>query len=115
MIQKIKIESILIQLSGQMTVNGTVKTIGLMNETTGLGLKRRLRKIQKELGEEWQQYIIDLQEIDKIEDAEEKKKETDRLLSETFELHCELAMMSEIEKIESDFNYDWDLIELIAK
>lgn len=98
-----------------MTLNGVTVQIGLMNETTGLGLKRKLRKIQRELLEERKQLQEDHAEAEKIEDEEERAKEIERLLSETFELKAEPAMMSEIEKIESNFNYDWDLIELIAK
>lgn len=115
MIEKQNIEAILIQLSGNLTINGVTKAIGLMNEVTGLGLKRKLRKIQRELSEEWKEYQSDMVEINKIEDEEEKGKELDRLRKETFELKSESAMMSEIEKVISDFNYDWDLLELIAK
>jgi hypothetical protein len=114
MIEKVNIESMLIQISGQMTINGETVKIGLMNENAGLGLKRKLRKIQKELIDELQQFRMDLDEVEKIEDVEEKTKEKNRLMSETFALKSEPVMMSEIEKIESDFNYNWELLELIA-
>ncbi len=110
MIKKNQLEGILIQIEGKQGD----KSIGLLNEETGLGLKRKLRKIQKELIEYWREYKVDIEEVEKIEDPEKKKVEIERLLSETVELKSEKAMMSEIEKISSSFSYDFEYIELIA-
>lgn len=111
MIKKYQLESILIQIEGRQDD----KNIGLLTEESGLGLKRKLRKIQKELIEYWQEYKNDIAEVEKIEDADKKKEEVEKLLSEVVELKSEKAMMSEIEKINSSFPYNFELLELIAQ
>lgn len=120
MIKKSQLNALLVQIQGNTTTklpDGSVevKEIGLLSEESGLGLKRKLRKIQKELMEYWEQFKSDAAEVDKIEDVEKKKVEAERLLNETVELKADKAMMSEIEKITSSFAYDFDLIELIAE
>lgn len=120
MIQKSKINDILIQIDGQLRITKPdgaveVKPIGLLNEDSGLGLKRKLRKIQKELLEHQVQFTNDKSEVDKIEDEEKKKVETEKLLNETVSLKSEKAMMSDIEKISSSFPYNFELLELIAE
>lgn len=120
MIKKSQLHAVLVQIQGSTKTtlpDGTehVKDIGLLSEESGLGLKRKLRKIQKELAEYWNQFNIDAGEVDKIEDKEKKKVETERLLNETVELKSEKALMSEIEKINSSFPYDFELLELIAE
>lgn len=120
MIKNSQINALLIQIDGTLSVKNedgttTTKGIGLLNEECGLGLKRKLRKIQKELFEHFAQFKTDLTEVEKIEDADKKKEETEKLLSESFELKAEKVMMSEIEKINSSFPYDFELLELIAE
>lgn len=120
MIKNIQINALLIQIEGNITTknqDGTssVIEIGLLHEESGLGLKRKLRKIQKELFEHFNQFKSDLAEVEKIEDADNKKEENEKLLNETFELKSEKAMMAEIEKISSSFPYDFELLELIAE
>lgn len=111
MIKKFQLESILIQIEGVQDS----KPIGLLTEESGLGLKRKLRKIQKELIEYWEEYKKDIAEVEAIADEEKKKVEVERLLSESVELKSEKAMMSEIEKINSSFPYNFELLELIAQ
>lgn len=120
MIKKSQLNLLLIQIEGTVTTtepDGTKKDthIGLMNEETNLGLKRKLRKIQKELLDHFNQLKADVEEVNKIEDAEKKKEELERLINETVELKSEKALMSEIEKINSAFAYDFELIELISQ
>lgn len=111
MIKKNQIEAILIQIQGYQSG----KPVGLLTEETGLGLKRKLRKIQKELIEYWTEYKKDISEVEAITDEDKKKVEIERLLSESVELKSDKAMMSEIEKINSSFPYDFELLELIAE
>jgi len=88
---------------------------GLLNEEMGLGVKRKLHKIRKELLTHQAELQEDAKEIDAIEDEEKKKEEADKLMSETVKLTAEPAMLSEIEKISSKTPYDFDLIEMIAQ
>lgn len=120
MIKKSQLNALLIQIEGHISVkkdDGSLemKPIGLLNEDSGLGLKRKLRKIQKELMEHYTQLSSDNAEVGKIEDVEKKKAEQERLLNEAVELKSEKALMSDIEKINSSFPYDFELIELIAQ
>lgn len=119
MIKKSELEAVLIQIEGHTIkeINGQkiIIPVGLLNEECGLGLKRRLRKIEKELMEHLNEYKQDILEVEKIEDQEKKKEERDKLFSETVELKAEKVLMSEIEKINSSFPYDFDLIEHFAQ
>lgn len=120
MIKKYQLNALLVQIQGSTKTTlpdatVVVKEIGLLSEESGLGLKRKLRKIQKELLEYWEQFKSDADEVNKIKDEENKKVEVERLMNETVELKAEKAMMSEIEKITSSFAYDFELIELIAE
>lgn len=120
MIKKYQLNALLVQIQGSTKTTlpdatVVVKEIGLLSEESGLGLKRKLRKIQKELLEYWEQFKSDAEEVQKIEDEEKRKVEAERLMNETVELKAEKAMMSEIEKITSSFAYDFELIELIAE
>lgn len=115
MIKKCQLNSLLIQIQGTVQSPSGVKEIGLLTEDSGLGLKRKLRKIQKELFEHLEQFKKDADEVNKIEDEGKRTAEAERLMNETVELKAEKAMMSEIEKINSSFAYDFDLIDLIAE
>lgn len=112
MIEKYKIEGILTQISATQNSDGTA--VGLLHENSGLGLKRKLRKIQVELLEAYRGLQADIDEVKKIEDPGNRKNEMERLMAETVDMKAEKAMLSEIEKIESKFPYDFSLIELIA-
>lgn len=115
-IKKYQIEPVLIQIEGQIPIgDGKVKAVGLLNEDAGLGLKRKLRKIQKELFEYLAEFRNDMAEVDKIEDKENNKSEREKLINEEVVLKSEKVMIIEIEKITSEYPYDFDLIELIAE
>ena len=103
-------EQVLIQIEGSK--DG--KEVGLMHEETGLALKRRLRKIQAELYAEYNQFQKDITEVGQIENEDERKQELDKLINEDYELKAEKASLLEIEKINSSFPYNFELIELIA-
>lgn len=116
MVRKEQIELILVQIEGVQTANGISTPVGLLTEESGLGLKRKLRKIQDELIKQYTQYRTDQEEVNnKIEDPDKRIEETKLLAAETFELTSEKAMLSEIEKIQSKFPYNFELIELIAQ
>lgn len=115
MILNSEVYGLLGQLDGWTMVDDKKIPNGLLNENTGLGLKRRLRKIQKELIEKFQELQKDNEEIEKIEDKDKKEAELKTLLEEGFELKAEKVLMSEIEKISSEFNYNFDLLDKISQ
>jgi hypothetical protein len=88
---------------------------GLLLENLGLGVKRKLQKIRNELLAHEAELKADESEIVKIEDEEQRNKEAEELYNEEITLLSEPAMISEIEKIQTDKNYDFELIEMIAK
>lgn len=111
---------------------------GLLTEESTLGLKRKLQKIRTELllldGELSKDHADILrtysdkfikanegEELTKEQSginqalAEEQLKEIEILFNESFVLKAELASLSEIEKIETNVIYDFELIDLIAK
>lgn len=95
---------------------------GLLTENLSLGVKRKLQKIRKELLPHLEEFEKDGKQIlsafegkDTPEDIANKKKEVDELNEEVVKLTCDHALLSEIEKIETDKNYDFDMIEMIAK
>lgn len=85
---------------------------GLLFETMSLGTKRRLQKISKELLTHHKQLNADMMDVNK---SEEKDKEMDELLNETVTIDCEHVSISEIDKINSPWNYDSETIEMIAQ
>lgn len=113
MIEKYKIEGILTQISATQNSDGAA--VGLLHEESGLGLKRKLRKIQAELLDAYRTLQTDITEVKKIEDPDVKRSEMERLMCETIDLKTEKALLAEIEKIESRFPYDFSLIELISQ
>lgn len=82
---------------------------GLLLENIPLSLKRRLQKIRKDL-------ILKHEEITKdFEEVKDKPEEVQILLDEEFELNHEFVSLEMIEAINSNVNYDFDIIEKIAK
>lgn len=108
------IEQILINIQGNMVVDGKTTAIGLLNESTTLRLKRQLRKIQSELLVELSQYKKDFDEVNLIEDPDKKEEQLKQLFEELYTLKADKANMQDIEKIESSFPYNFELLELIA-
>lgn len=118
MIKKSEINSLLIQLDGHRKNGNSVQQVGLLNEKLSLGTKRIIKNITKELAEKWVSYLEDLQEIDKaVKDNPElnRDEEIKKLNAEEFELASEKFDKSFIDGIQSDFNYDFDLLEKISK
>lgn len=121
MIKKYQIELILLQLQ---TVDREQEKVlyGLLYEDLSLGVKRKLQKIFKELighHTELQKDLADIEveykDKDTLEDRVKKSADIKELKEEEIELKAEPALLSEIEKVSSKFNYDFDLIELITK
>lgn len=106
-IKKGELEKVLIQISGR-TSDG--RDVGLIYEKISLGLKRRLKQIAKELNGHFEQYRIDLVEAQKAGD-----KEVTILNKEEVLIDQEKVLLSMILEIESETNYDFDLIEKIAQ
>ena len=82
---------------------------GLLLENIPLSLKRRLQKIRKDL-------LAKSEELQKdFEEVKDKPEEVKILLDEEFELNHEFVSLEMIEAINSSVNYDFDIIEKIAK
>lgn len=113
---KIKKKSIVAILTVIALFNDKNQIIeGLLSEDISLGLKRRLQKIRNELLKHYEQLQEDLKDIDAIEDSEQKKKEMDELSAEEVEISQEPVSLAMIEAIQTKANYDWEVIEMIAK
>lgn len=90
---------------------------GLLTENIGMGLRRKLQKIRKELLAANQEVIEQVNELkERFKDDEPKLLEEFTTLSEEeVTLNADYAMLSEIDKIESATNYNSELIEMIAR
>lgn len=86
---------------------------GLLKESLGLGVKRKLQKIRKELLTHSQELETDLKAVEGAKE-ELRQGEINVLLSETVELTSEPALLSEIEKVETKNNYNFEYIEMIT-
>lgn len=83
---------------------------GLLFENITLGTKRKLQKIQKELMGFYAEYQEHLKEA-----TEKGPEEVAILNAEEVTLTSETVSMAMIEAIQTDKNYDFDIIELFAK
>lgn len=95
---------------------------GLLTEKMGLGAKRKLHKIRKELlthsetlKEEYEAVRKEFKGKESDEDKKLLDEEMKNLLAEEVKLTSDPVMICEIEKIESSTNYDFELIELITE
>lgn len=90
---------------------------GLLGEKITLGTKRVLQKIQKALQKEYEQLVADRNEIveNKELSDEEKKKEIEELLEETVKIDTDRVDLSKIESIETNNNYDFEILEKIGR
>lgn len=86
---------------------------GLLWENITLGTKRRLQKISKELTKALQEYNNELEEVENLE-GDKRVEELKILQEEEVEISAEQVQMSQIESIQTDKNYDFEMIELIA-
>lgn len=115
-IKKLYINDILLQIH-TFNAESQKPVSGLLEENIGMGLRRKLQKIRKELltaSAELQEQINELKDRFK-DDHEQLNKEWLVLCEEEVTLNAEYAMISEIDKIESKTNYNSDLIEMIAR
>ena len=85
---------------------------GLLFENISLGLKRKLQKISKWLISEHVQLDADKKTASESEDP---KKEIAELMDEEVKSDLDFASLEAIEAIKTDRNYDFEIIELIAK
>jgi len=85
---------------------------GLLFENIGMGLRRKLQKISKWLQGEYKEFQQEYKDAEKAENHEDEIK---ILLDEVVKSDLDYAMLSEIEKIDTKVNYDFELIEMIAK
>lgn len=106
-LEKNIIQDTLIQISG---ITPEKKNVGLLHERIPLGAKRILKAIEKALYKEWLQYKSDLDEAEKI-----GQNEVDVLNKETVNIEIQKVDMKIIEAIESETNYNFDLIEKISQ
>ena len=83
---------------------------GLLFENITLGTKRKLQKIHKELIGFYTEYQEDLKEA-----TEKGPEEVAILNAEEVTLTSEPVSLSMIEAIQTDKNYDFEIIELFAK
>lgn len=114
----------------------TVPVSGLLYENITLGLKRRLQKIREAVMEHMQELQADRKEIDdkfpvakpekdkeltaeqkaqNDENIKKRKEEMEILLDEEVKIDQEKVRLDMIEAIQTDNNYDWQIIELIAE
>lgn len=82
---------------------------GLLLENIPLSLKRRLSKIRVDLLREAQEMQKDFEEV------KDKPEEIDILMNEEIEINHDFVSLEMIESITSETNYNFEVIELIAK
>lgn len=99
----------------QQNNDGEITHGGLLLEKISLGLKRRLQKIVSLMHPLYQEYLKDRAEVEKLPEGEEKTKELFDLDNEEVTIDHEPVSLAMIEAIETSTNYNWDLIEKIAK
>lgn len=90
---------------------------GLLMEKLPLGVKRKLNKLREELVSHHEQLKQDAEEVKATYEGDGVKiqKELEILFNETVEIKGERALMSEIEKIETEKMYDFVLLEFITQ
>lgn len=107
-IQKDKIEAVLLTISSFNSKTGQPVS-GLLFEDISLGTKRKLQKISKWLISELTQLKQD------YEEAKDSPEDVSELLAESVKSDLEHVSLEVMEQIKTSNNYDFDLIELIAK
>jgi hypothetical protein len=108
-LKKEKLYATLLVLDSQRKSGEEVIIQGILNEKITLGLKRRGQKILKAVATHYQEYENDLKECG------ENESEINELNNEVVKLDCEPLSLQMIEAIETENNYNWDLIEKLCK
>lgn len=106
-LKKHQIEPLMIQISG-ITPHG--KEIGLLHEKITLGAKRIIKNVLKELVKEYEQYKRDLDEAVKA-----GNKEIEILNNEEIQIDNQRVDSKIIETIESETNYNFELLEKLMQ
>lgn len=107
-LKKSEIEKVLLILSA--TKDG--KIIGLLHEKITLGTKRKLQKIFNCLLKEYELLQEHIKECAK---SENKENELSELLEEIIKCDCDKISILNIETVETDSNYDFEMIEKISE
>lgn len=87
---------------------------GLLWENITLGTKRKLQNISKQLRPHSEQFKSDLIEV-KEAPEDKRPEEIEILINEEVEISAEHISLAEIEAIQTDKNYSFEIIEMIAK
>ena len=103
---KSELESVLITLNA---VNGDGKNVGLLHEKISLGLKRKGQRIFETVMPELERYKKELGE------CKGNESEIKELNNEVVKFDVSKLSLSMIEEIESEYNYDFRIIEKIAE
>lgn len=105
-ILKCELEAVLITLNA---VNSDGKNVGLLHEKISLGLKRRGQRIFETILPELERYKKEFTECNGDE------SEIKELNNELIKLDIPKLSLSMIEQIESQYNYDFKIIEKISE
>lgn len=86
---------------------------GLLQENLSLGTKRRLQKIHKKLVEAYKEYVEDIKSIreEYKEDPSKAEEEFKILLKEEIKIDEERVKLENIEQVNTDKVYNFDIIE----
>lgn len=88
---------------------------GLLTEKISMSLRRRLQRIRVDVLAEFKKLGLDEKELNESFTGEELSKEIAILLDEEIEINQEFVSLEQIEQIETSVNYDFGVIELIAR
>lgn len=113
-VKKSQLDSVLMSMMAFDAKTGR-PVAGLLTENVPLSLKRRLQKIQNRAIKLYEELQKEIEEVEKIEDIDERKKQLDILMDEEVKIDAEFVDMKMIEDINTAHNYSFDIIELFAK
>lgn len=105
-----ELKALLLMIASQKEENGKIIPLGLVNESISLGVKRRLQKIFKEAHKFYLEFEEDVKAV-----PEGSEEEMNKLFDEEITLAQEPVSLTMLEAIQTENNYDWDLIEKIAQ
>ena len=88
---------------------------GLLTEKIPMSLRRRLQRIRADILVEYHKLVKEENDLKERASKEEFEKELDILVNEEVDIKQDFVSLDMIEAIETSVNYDFELIELIAK
>lgn len=114
-LKKRELEQLLLTIAG-FSPEGVMVT-GLLKEVLPLKDKRKLQKLHKVVMEPFKEFQKDKEDIKTAvgEDLNRFRVETEILLNEDISFPFEPISLAAIEEIKSSTNYNFDIIEKIAK